>query len=143
AVLAACAERAPDRLNTWINRRIVELYTDLFDMGHAHSVECWRDGGLVGGLYGVSIHGAFFGESMFNRERDASKVALVHLVAQLRWGGFLLLDTQFNTDHLHQFGGREIPQATYKARLAEALKVDGRINPGADADALAALLDRG
>ncbi len=143
AVLAACAERAPDRLNTWINRRIVELYTDLFDMGHAHSVECWRDGGLVGGLYGVSIHGAFFGESMFNRERDASKVALVHLVAQLRWGGFLLLDTQFNTDHLHQFGGCEIPQATYKARLAEALKVDGRINPGADADALAALLDRG
>ena len=143
AVLAACAERAPDRLNTWINRRIVELYTDLFDMGHAHSVECWRDGGLVGGLYGVSIHGAFFGESMFNRERDASKVALVHLVAQLRWGGFLLLDTQFNTDHLHQFGGCEIPRATYKARLAEALKVDGRINPGADADALAALLDRG
>ncbi len=124
AVIEACADATPDRPQTWINQRIVTLYTTLYRMGHAHSVECWRDGALAGGLYGITLGGAFFGESMFNLETDASKVALVHLVARLRAGGYTLLDSQFITAHLSQFGAREIPRATYRVRLAEALKVD-------------------
>lgn len=122
-VVAACAAEAPDRPETWINRPIEMLYGELFAQGHAHSVECWRDGRLVGGLYGVALAGAFFGESMFSRERDASKVALVHLVARLVGAGFRLLDAQFMTEHLARFGAREIPRAEYHRRLAAALEV--------------------
>lgn len=120
-VVALCAEAAPDRSETWINAIIQNLYVELFAMGHAHSVECWRDGQLVGGLYGVSLGGAFFGESMFSRATDASKVALVHLVARLITGGYRLLDAQFITDHLTQFDAEEIPRTTYQRRLAKAL----------------------
>jgi leucyl/phenylalanyl-tRNA--protein transferase len=123
-VIAACAAPVPGRPSTWINGEIAALYGELFDMDHAHSVECWQDGRLVGGLYGVALGGAFFGESMYSRVRDASKVALVHLVARLRHGGFRLLDTQFVTDHLHQFGVIEIQRDDYLQRLAEALGHD-------------------
>lgn len=120
-VMRACAEPTPDRPESWINDEIVRLYTALHAAGHAHSIECWRDGRLVGGLYGVKLGAAFFGESMFTRERDASKVALVHLVARLRRGGFALLDTQFLTAHLARFGAIEIPRAQYHALLARAI----------------------
>lgn len=141
-VIEGCAEATSDRPRTWINDRIVTLYTSLFHMEHAHSVECWRDGALVGGLYGVSLGGAFFGESMFSRERDASKVALVHLVARLRAGGFRLLDAQFTTEHLSQFGAHEIPRKEYRARLAAALKVDAHFVPAEDSEDATALLKR-
>ena len=121
-VIKGCATPAPDRRDTWINPSIERLYTDLHHMGFAHSVECWRDGELVGGLYGVSLGAAFFGESMFSRERDASKVALVHLVYRLRRGGFLLLDTQFQTPHLSRFGVVEISRDDYRAQLARAIR---------------------
>ena len=120
-VIRGCAEASEKRPNTWINARIVQLYAALFARGAAHSVECWQQGMLVGGLYGVSLGAAFFGESMFSRENDASKVALVHLVARLRIGGFRLLDTQFLTPHLARFGGIEISRARYHRLLAEAL----------------------
>ncbi len=119
--MEACAMPAEGRSSTWINERIVDLYCELHERDHAHSVECWQDGKLVGGLYGVSIGAAFFGESMFSRVTDASKVALVHLVARLRRGGFKLLDTQFVTDHLAQFGAIEIPRGEYRSCLAEAI----------------------
>lgn len=122
-ILALCAESAPDRPETWINPRIDALYRDLFAMGAAHSVECWEGGRLVGGLYGVSLGGAFFGESMVSRARDASKIALVHLVARLRHGGYRLLDTQFQTRHLAQFGVIEIPRLRYRDLLAEAVEI--------------------
>lgn len=122
-VVALCAETAPDRSETWINPVIQDLYSQLFAMGHAHSVECWRDGKLAGGLYGVSLGGAFFGESMFSRANDASKVALVHLVARLNIGGYRLLDAQFITEHLAQFDAEEIPRTIYHRRLAEALAI--------------------
>ncbi len=121
AVIAGCAAPGIDREKTWISGRIRELYGDLFDAGHCHTVEVYRDGRLVGGLYGVRLKGAFFGESMFHTERDASKVALVHLVARLRRGGFSLLDTQFVTSHLAQFGAVEVPRREYKRLLAAAL----------------------
>ena len=129
AVLDACAADAPGRDDTWINPTIRALYLGLHARGQAHSVECWRDERLVGGLYGVSLGGAFFGESMFSRERDASKVALVHLVARLRLGGWILLDTQFLTGHLAQFGAAEIPRDEYRRRLKTALAVtpDGSV----------------
>ncbi len=124
AVLDGCAAaQGPDRDDTWINGPIRRLYGALHAKGYVHSVECWKDERLVGGLYGVSLGGAFFGESMFSRERDASKVALVHLVARLRRGGWMLLDAQFLTEHLSQFGAVETPQAAYLRRLAPALKV--------------------
>lgn len=123
-VVLACAAAGPGRTETWINRPIEGLYVDLHRLGHAHSVECWRDGRLVGGLYGVSLRGAFFGESMFSRARDASKVALVHLVARLIAGGYRLLDAQFMTEHLAQFGATEIPRGEYHRRLARALEVE-------------------
>jgi leucyl/phenylalanyl-tRNA---protein transferase len=121
AVLLGCAEACEKRPNTWINDEIVRLYTGLFARGAAHSVECWQRGELVGGLYGVSIAAAFFGESMFSHATDASKVALVHLAARLRLGGYRLLDTQFLTPHLARFGGIEISRAGYRRLLAEAL----------------------
>ncbi len=121
AVIAGCAEPQPQRDNTWINRRIRDLYVGLYELGHCHSVEVWRDGDLVGGLYGVSLGGAFFGESMFHRARDASKVALVHLVARLIAGGFVLLDTQFVTAHLQRFGATEISRDAYRKRLDAAM----------------------
>jgi leucyl/phenylalanyl-tRNA---protein transferase len=120
-VVRACAATSEKRPNTWINDEIVRLYAGLFARGDAHSVECWRDGKLAGGLYGVSLGAAFFGESMFSAESDASKVALVHLVARLRLGGFRLLDTQFLTPHLARFGGVEISRRHYHRLLAEAL----------------------
>jgi leucyl/phenylalanyl-tRNA--protein transferase len=117
--MRACAET---RAQTWINDEIFRLYTALHAEGHAHSVECWDGETMVGGLYGVSLGGAFFGESMFSTARDASKVALVHLVAQLKRCGYALLDTQFLTAHLAQFGAHEIPRAAYLARLEHALE---------------------
>ncbi|MEM1200437.1 MAG: leucyl/phenylalanyl-tRNA--protein transferase [Pseudomonadota bacterium] len=123
--IAACAEPRPDRQTTWINTRIRALYNQLFRMGFCHSVECWKDGELVGGLYGVSIGGAFFGESMFSRERDASKIALVYLVARLNAGGYKLLDTQFVTDHLSTFGAHEVDREVYHQLLEDALGVEG------------------
>ena len=125
-VIASCAAPAPGRADTWINAEIEALFTALHRMGSAHSIEVWQDGALVGGLYGVRIGGAFFGESMFSRTTDASKVALVALVARLRLGGFTLLDTQFLTTHLARFGAVEIPKAEYKRLLAAALDVPAR-----------------
>jgi leucyl/phenylalanyl-tRNA--protein transferase len=120
-VIRGCAEPAENRPDTWINPVIEQLYNELFDMGFAHSVECWRDGELVGGLYGVSLGAAFFGESMFSRATDASKVALAQLVLRLRKGGFLLLDTQFTTPHLSRFGVVEIPREDYRRQLTKAV----------------------
>jgi leucyl/phenylalanyl-tRNA--protein transferase len=118
----ACADSYKGRESTWISGQIEELYCTLHQMGFAHSVECWLDGVLVGGLYGVSLAGAFFGESMFHLQSGASKVALVHLVARLKAGGYSLLDTQFGTEHLEQFGVIEIPRQEYQARLEKALQ---------------------
>ena len=122
AVIEACAAPAPGRQETWINLTIQRLCAELFKRGAAHSVETWHEGRLVGGLYGVALGGAFFGESMFSLERDASKVALVRLVEHLTAAGFTLLDAQFVTDHLETFGAVEIPRAEYRRRLAAALK---------------------
>lgn len=122
-VIAGCAAPAPGRADTWINGEIETLFTALHRMEAAHSIEVWQDGALVGGLYGVRIGGAFFGESMFSRVTDASKVALVALVARLRLGGFTLLDTQFLTAHLARFGAVELPKAGYKHLLAAAIAV--------------------
>jgi leucyl/phenylalanyl-tRNA--protein transferase len=148
STLAGCSEATEKRPNTWINTEIVRLYTALFENGAVHSIESWQEGALVGGLYGVSIGGVFFGESMFSRVTDASKVALVHLVALLRAGEYRLLDMQFLTPHLAQFGAIEVPRAQYQRLLAEALRYrcgfppgfgagDGRVGGGAGA--LAAL----
>ncbi len=126
AIIAGCAEAAAGREDTWINDEIERLFVELARRGQAHSVECRLGGVLVGGLYGVAIGAAFFGESMFSRARDASKVALVHLVARLRLGGFRLLDTQFVTAHLTQFGAREVPREAYRAMLADALAAPAR-----------------
>lgn len=120
-VVGACAAAAPGREETWINAEIVALYGELYRRKFAHSVECWNDTELVGGLYGVSLGAAFFGESMFSHARDASKVALVHLVARLIAGGFELLDAQFLTAHLAQFGAIAIPRDDYLRRLARAV----------------------
>jgi len=121
AVIEACAEATPDRPQTWINQRIRKLYCQLHEIGHCHSVECRQDGELVGGLYGVRLGAAFFGESMFSRATNASKVALVHLVERLRAGGFSLLDTQFTTDHLVRFGAIDVPRAAYSRMLERAI----------------------
>jgi len=133
-VVRGCAEATPDRPETWINAEILKLYIELHARGRAHSVETWVDGELVGGLYGVALGGAFFGESMFSRATDASKVALVHLVARLIEGGFLLLDTQFTTPHLERFGVIEIPRAEYQRRLSKALAASARFQPGLAGD---------
>jgi leucyl/phenylalanyl-tRNA---protein transferase len=133
--IAGCAEPAPGRVDTWINPQIERLFSELHRLGHAHSVESRQDGHLVGGLYGVAIGGVFFGESMFSVARDASKVALVHLVARLRLGGFRLLDTQFVTAHLAQFGAEELAREEYKTRLTQALaapaQFPGTLEPAA------------
>ena len=121
-VVAACAESVENRPSTWINSTITELYGSLHRLGHAHSVEAWLDGKLVGGLYGVSLRRAFFGESMFSRATDASKICLVHLIERLRDRGFVLLDTQFTTDHLKRFGTIDIPRDEYSDMLADALE---------------------
>lgn len=120
-MMRACGKSRLDRPSTWINPEIIDLYTELHERGQAHSIECWRDGHLAGGLYGVRLGGAFFGESMVSFETDASKVALVHLVARLKAGGFKLLDTQFVTEHLRQFGAIEIPRERYHKMLHVAL----------------------
>ncbi len=124
-VVEACAAARPGRQETWINGPIQQLYGELYRRGMAHSVECWADGGLVGGLYGVTLGAAFFGESMFSLARDASKVALTHLVARLLAGGYQLLDTQFITGHLAQFGAQDMPRAHYRKRLIQALASEG------------------
>jgi leucyl/phenylalanyl-tRNA--protein transferase len=145
AVIEGCAQPKKDREKTWINDRIRRLYGELFDIGHCHTVEAWRAGELRGGLYGVSLGAAFFGESMFHHEPDASKVALVHLVARLRKGGFRLLDTQFVTPHLTQFGAIEVSRKIYQGALAEAVAASAdwwafkRREAVAGADALAAI----
>jgi leucyl/phenylalanyl-tRNA---protein transferase len=120
-VITGCAASRPGRRTTWINPKIRSLYGDLFEMGYCHTVEAWMGGELVGGLYGVALNGAFFGESMFSTARDASKVALAYLCARLRYGGFSLLDTQFVTEHLRQFGTIEIDRAEFHTRLEGAL----------------------
>ncbi|HVC52102.1 MAG TPA: leucyl/phenylalanyl-tRNA--protein transferase [Stellaceae bacterium] len=135
--MRGCAEASEKRPNTWINGEILRLYGGLFDRGYAHSVECWRGDSLAGGLYGVSLGGAFFGESMFSRVTDASKVALVHLVATLRAGGYRLLDVQFLTPHLARFGAIEIPRERYRRLLAAALTYRGDFVAGAGAVAAA------
>ena len=137
-VIRGCAEPAPGRTDTWINGEIEQLFIELHRRGFAYSVEAWQDGRLVGGLYGVALGGAFFGESMFSRVSDASKVALVHLVARLRLCGFVLCDTQFITTHLARFGAVEIPKADYKARLAAALEVPARWTADLPAERVAA-----
>jgi leucyl/phenylalanyl-tRNA---protein transferase len=124
AVIDGCAEPRIGRRSTWINSRIRNLYGELFALGHCHTVEVWQDGALTGGLYGVHLGRAFFGESMFSRARDTSKIALVYLVARLRYGGFTLLDTQFITDHLAQFGAVEISRQAFQQLLEDALDCD-------------------
>lgn len=135
-VVSECAASAPGRRETWINDEIRRLYGELFERGNAHSVECWVGEELAGGLYGVSLGGAFFGESMFSRMEDASKVALVHLVARLRLGGYQLLDTQFVTPHLARFGAIEIPRAEYRRRLGVAIASPAQFPRLLDTDAL-------
>jgi|SRR5690606_21594762 len=125
AVIEACATSGSDRESTWINTTIRGLYGELFAMGHCHTVEVYDGSDLVGGLYGLSIGGAFFGESMFHRRTDASKIALAHLVDRLNAGGYTLLDTQFLTDHLASLGAIEIPRAVYELRLSAALEIKG------------------
>lgn len=120
-IIDGCAMSRPGRTSTWINYRIRGLYRDLFNLGYCHTIEVWDEEKLVGGLYGVALAGAFFGESMFSYERDASKIALVHLVARLKAGGFSLLDTQFVTDHLRQFGTVEVDRNAFHRRLEKAL----------------------
>lgn len=139
-VIDGCAASRPGRRSTWINSRIRHLYGSLFKEGHCHTVEAWRDGRMVGGLYGVALGGAFFGESMFSTERDASKVALVYLVARLIRGRFTLLDTQFVTDHLRQFGTIELDKAAFQAELDRALEMKSDFHAlPKDADANAIL----
>ncbi len=121
AVIRACAEATPDRPRTWLNDELIDAYIAMSRRGFAHSIECWQGEQLVGGLYGVVLGAAFFGESMFSRVRDASKVALVELVLRLRAGGFQLLDTQFVTDHLKRFGAVEISRQEYRVRLRRAI----------------------
>lgn len=128
AVVKNCAASAKGREQTWINNTIRLLYSELHDLGHAHSVEVWEEDQLVGGLYGVSLGRAFFGESMFSRRSNASKVALVHLVERLKERGFVLLDTQFNTEHLTQFGTRDVPRDAYEKMLQVALIGDAQFD---------------
>lgn len=131
SVIEACA----DRPRTWITPRIIGVYTELHERGYAHSVECWQDGELAGGLYGVTLKGAFFGESMFYRVSNASKVALVHLVRQLRAGGYTLLDTQYSTEHLERFGVTTIPRPAFEQKLIRALENTPTWWPLSDAEA--------
>ena len=122
-VIAACSEPHPSRPESWINPTIIALYTELWRKGFAHSIECWENNELAGGLYGVALGGAFFGESMFSRRTNASKTALVHLVNLLKNAGYTLLDTQYVNDHLKQFGIQEIPRKAYLQKLDAALTI--------------------
>ena len=124
-VIAGCAAPRPGRRTTWINDRIRKLYRELHQLGYCHTVEAWHQGRLVGGLYGVALGGAFFGESMFSEMRDASKITLIYLCARLIYGGFVLLDTQFVTDHLRQFGTIEVDRSEFHRQLDEALTIQG------------------
>jgi leucyl/phenylalanyl-tRNA---protein transferase len=135
-VVEACAAPRPGHPETWINPQIARVFCELHALGHAHSIEAWQDGRLVGGLYGLVLGGAFFGESMFSHATDASKVALVHLVARLRIGGFALLDIQFVTDHLRQFGAIEVPAARYLQLLEAARHQQARFYGAPSPDAL-------
>ena len=128
-VMEGCAETGEGRPSTWINAPIREAYQELHRRGHCHSVEAWREGQLGGGLYGVSLGRAFFGESMFSRERDTSKVCLVHLVERLRRRGFVLLDTQFTTEHLKRFGAVDVPRGRYEKMLEQALEGEATFQP--------------
>ena len=128
AVIRGCALRSSKRTDTWINADIRQLYIALHKMGFAHSVEVWNEGHLVGGLYGVRLRAAFFGESMFSRQTDASKIALVHLMARLRHGGFRLLDAQFSNEHLKQFGVIDVPRIEFQHRLADALEAEADLH---------------
>jgi len=149
AVIAGCAAPQPGREDTWINARIRDLYIGLHEIGHGHSVEVWQNDELVGGLYGVSLGRAFFGESMFHHARDASKVALVHLVARLIAGGFALLDAQYVTEHLRSFGAVEIPRRRYRTLLDKATKGEadfGKLpldQPMSGTEALRIIAERG
>jgi len=129
SVIDGCAESRAERETTWINEPIREAYVRLHELGHCHSVEAWHDGRLVGGLYGVSLGRVFFGESMFSRETDSSKVCLVHLVDRLRKRGFVLLDTQFTTEHLKRFGAIDVPRAKYEKLLEEGLQGEATFHP--------------
>lgn len=140
AVMEGCAAPGPGRNETWINDTILDLFLQLHAMGYAHSVECWRGGELVGGLYGLHLGAAFFGESMFSRTTDASKIALCHLVARLMGGGFTLLDTQFITEHLERFGATEITRGEYHRRLSHALKRQARFDGDYPSTLVASLL---
>jgi len=143
-VIEGCAASRPGRRSTWINERIRSLYRDLFDLGHCHTVEVWDGNRLVGGLYGVALNGAFFGESMFSYARDASKIALVHLAARLAYGDFKLLDTQFVTDHLRQFGTVELNREEFHRLLETALEVEAdfrRLPINASAEQILAILE--
>jgi leucyl/phenylalanyl-tRNA--protein transferase len=128
-VIDGCAQTGDARRNTWINGPIREAYVELYRRGHCHSVEAWRDGQLAGGIYGVSLGRAFFGESMFSRERDASKICLVHLVKRLNEQHFALLDTQFTTDHLKRFGAVDVPRRKYEKLLEKALVGEAQFFP--------------
>jgi leucyl/phenylalanyl-tRNA--protein transferase len=143
-VIEGCAASRPGRRSTWINERIRSLYRDLFDLGHCHTVEVWQSDRLVGGLYGVALNGAFFGESMFSYARDASKVALVHLAARLAYGGFRLLDTQFVTEHLRQFGTVELNREEFHRLLEKALEIEAdfkRLPLNASPDTILSILE--
>ncbi len=147
-VIEECAKPRPERNKeadkpngTWINAEITRAYTEMFDIGLAHSIECWRNGALVGGLYGISLKGAFMGESMFSRHPNASKVALVHLVARLKLGGYTLLDTQFLTKHLESMGGIEISGRDYIERLERAFEVDAHFPAVPSGDVLSSALE--
>jgi leucyl/phenylalanyl-tRNA--protein transferase len=144
AVIEGCAAQRPGRRSTWINTRIRSLYRELFTLGHCHTVEVWAGGRLAGGLYGVALGGVFFGESMFSYVRDASKIALVYLAARLVHGGFRLLDTQFVTDHLRQFGTIEVDRDEFHRQLERALKVKAdfsHLAPNAAPEIVLGLLD--
>ncbi len=144
-VVDACAEANETRAQTWINQRIKVLYNELHGMGNAHSFEAWHDNQLVGGLYGVRLGQAFFGESMFSRMKDASKIALVHLVYEMRKSGFKLLDTQFTTQHLERFGVIEVPRDEYQEMLQDALVDEARFRTqegGATSDSILQLLSQ-
>ena len=140
-VMVCCAEATEHRDETWINAPILAAYTELHQLGFAHSVECRIDGELVGGLYGISLGAAFFGESMFSRARDASKIAMVHLVARLKYAGYTLLDTQFITDHLKQFGAVEISAKRYTRLLNDAIAREATFYSGALTPELSSVLE--
>lgn len=141
-VIERCADSTEGRPRTWINDRIIELYTILHHQGHGHSVECWRGGELVGGVYGISLGAVFFGESMFSRVSDASKVALVHLVAALLGGGYQMVDTQFITQHLARFGAIEIPRNEYRKLLEQTISIPASFVPNPGRDLIETVLSR-